>query len=74
MKKKLALIVSAIALAISLSDCNKHIKSIKMDGPNMDYVFHEGMLVMTSDKFSEEPEQRVTIPVSCILKVTEYND
>lgn len=53
---------------------DKNINFIKMEGPNMDYVFHEGMLVVTSDKFSEGPEKRVTIPVGRILKVTEYND
>lgn len=53
---------------------DKNINSIKMEGPNMDYVFQEGFLVVTSDKFSKEPEKRITIPVSCILKVTEYND
>lgn len=53
---------------------DKNIVSITMEGPNMDYAFREGLLVVTSDKFSEEPEKRVTIPVSCILKVTEYND
>lgn len=61
-------------MTIIVEFLDKSIKSIKMDGPNMDYVFHEGILVVTSDKFSKEPEQRVTIPVSCILKVTEYND
>ena len=53
---------------------NKNIDFIKIEGPNMDYVFQEGFLVVTSDKFSKEPEKRVTIPVSRILKVTEYND
>lgn len=53
---------------------DKNIDSIKMEGPNMDYAFRDGLLAVTSDKFSKEPEQRVTIPVSRILKVTEYND
>lgn len=55
---------------------DKSIGSIRMDmdGPNMDYMFRDGLLVVTSDKFSEEPEKRVTIPVSRILKVTEYNN
>lgn len=53
---------------------DKNIASITMEGPNMDYVFQEGFLVASSDKFSKEPEKRVTIPVSRILKVTEYND
>lgn len=53
---------------------DERIDSIKMEGPNVDYIFSENLLVVTSDKFSEEPEKRVTIPVSCILKVTEYND
>lgn len=53
---------------------DKNIDSIKMEGSDMDYVFQESLLVVTSDKFSEEPEQRITIPVSCILKVTEYNN
>lgn len=53
---------------------DKNIDSIKMEGPCIDYVFQEGLLVVTSDTFNKEPEKRVTIPVSCILKVTEYND
>lgn len=53
---------------------DKNIDSIKMEGPNMDYMFQEGLLVVTSDKFSKEPEKRVTIPVGRILKVTEYNN
>lgn len=53
---------------------DKKINSIRMEGPNMDCMFRDGLLVVTSDKFSEEPEKRVTIPVSRILKVTEYNN
>lgn len=53
---------------------DKNIDSIKMEGPCIDYMFREGLLVVTSNKFSEEPEKCVTIPVSRILKVTEYND
>ena len=53
---------------------DKNIDSIKMEGLNVDYQFRENLFVVTSNKFSEEPEKRVTIPVSCILKVTEYND
>lgn len=53
---------------------DKNINFIKMEGPCIDYVFREGMLVVTSDKFSKDPEKRVTIPISRILKVTEYND
>lgn len=53
---------------------DERIDSIKMEGSNMDYAFNGGLLVVSSNKFSEEPEQRVTIPVSCILKVTEYNN
>ena len=53
---------------------DKNIDSIEMEGPFIDYKFLEGLLVVTSNKFSEEPWKRVTIPVSCILKVTEYND
>lgn len=53
---------------------DKNINFIEMEGPNMDYVFKEGFLVVTSNKFSEEPEKRVTIPVDRILKVTEHNN
>lgn len=53
---------------------DKNIYSIKMEGPNVDYQFRENLFVVTSDKFSDEPEKRVTIPVNRILKVTEYND
>ena len=53
---------------------DKNIDSIKMEGSCIDYMFRKGLLVVTSNKFIEEPEKRVTIPVSCILKVTEYND
>ena len=53
---------------------DKNIDSIKMERPNVDYQFRENLFVVSSDKFSEEPEKCVTIPVSRILKVTEYND
>ena len=61
-------------MTIIVDFLDKNIDSIKMEGPNMDYVFQESFLVVTSDKFSKEPEKRVTIPVSRILKVTERSD
>lgn len=61
-------------MTVTVDFLDERIDSIKMEGPNVDYRFQEGFLVVTSNKFSEEPEKRVTIPVSRILKVTEYND
>lgn len=61
-------------MTIIVDFLDKNIDSIKMEGPCIDYMFREDLLVVTSDKFSKDPEKRVTIPVSCILKVTEYND
>ena len=61
-------------MTVTVDFLDKNIDSIKMEGPNVDYMFQEGLLVVTSEKFSNEPEKRVTIPVSRILKVTEYNN
>lgn len=53
---------------------DKNIDSIKMEGPHVDYQFGENLFFVTSDKLSGKPEKRITIPVNCILKVTEYNN
>lgn len=48
-------------------------KNIVMEGANVDYRITEDLLVVTSDKYDEFPERRITIPMNRILMIEEEN-
>lgn len=47
--------------------------NIVMEGANVDYRITEDILVVTSDKYAEFPERRITIPVNRVLMIEEEN-
>ena len=44
-----------------------------MEGPNVDYCFDDGYLVVTSDTFSDKPTSRVTFNADKVFCVVEEN-
>ena len=42
-----------------------------MEGPNVDYEITDEYLIITSDKFDEFPEKRVTFPTMEVFSITE---
>ena len=47
--------------------------NIVMEGANVDYRITEDILVVTSDKYVESPERRITIPMNRVLMIKEEN-